>query len=159
MIAMFYKKNIKQSQQLVSEYRIQVASDFDPMNPAKTKGNHHAIKARIQLPLLSIRWNSPRPKASTTPQKQEFSCLRLWLDETRQEQRQSLDHKSKNSVASAFDSMKLTKTKGNHRASKAGIQLPLPSTRWNSPSSKATIMPQNQEFSCLCRWPDETHQD
>ena len=50
MIAMFYKKNIKQSQRLVSEYRIQVAPDFAPMKLPKTRGNHRASKAGFQLP-------------------------------------------------------------------------------------------------------------
>ena len=128
------------------------------MKLTKLKGNHHALKARIQLPLPLTRWNSPRQKATTTPQKKEFSCLCRWPDETRKDQRQPSCHKSRNSVASAFGSMKLARLKGNHRALKARIQLPLPLTRWNSPSSKATIMPLKQEFSCLCRWPDETHQ-
>ena len=128
------------------------------MKLAKLKGNHHATKARIQLPLPWTWWNLPSSKATILSQKQESSCLRLWLDEARQAQRQPSCYKSRNSVASAFDSMKLTTTKGNHYTSEEGIQLPLPLSRWNSPRQKATTTPQKKEFSCLCRGLDETCQ-
>ena len=159
MIAMFYKKNIKQSQRLVSEYRIQVAPDFAPMKLPKTRGNHRASKAGFQLPTPLTRWNPPRPKATIMPLKQEFSCLHRGPNEAHQDQRQPSCLKSKNSVASAVDPMKLARLKGNHHALKARIQLPPPLPRWSSPNSKATIMPQKQEFSCLHRGPNEAHQD
>ena len=138
--------------------RFSVAYAFDSMKPTKTKGNHHATKAGIQLPPPWPQWSSPRSKATIVPQKQEFSCLRRGPDETCQAQRQPFYPRNRNPVASAFDSMKLAKLKGNHHAIKAGIQLPLPLTRWNSPRPKATIVPQKQEFSCLYHRHDETHQ-
>ena len=128
------------------------------MTLAKLEGNHHATKAGIQLPLPSTRWNSPSSKATIMPLKQEFSCLRHRPDETRHDKRQPLHLRRRNSIASVVDPMKLATTKGNHYTSEEGIQLPLSLTRWNSPRQKATTTPQKKEFSCLCRWPDETHQ-
>ena len=146
-----------QKQPLWLNSRNPVASAFDSMKLTKLKGNHHATKAKIQLPLPLTLWNSTSPKATISLQKQEFSCLRLWLDEAHQDQRQPSCYKSKNSVASAFEPMKLATNKGNHRTTKARIQLPPPFSQWNSPRSKATIVPQKQESSCLRLWLDETH--
>ena len=119
-------------------------------NLIEKKSNHYTSKAGIQLPLPLTRWSSQRPKATIIPWNQEFSCLCHWPDETRQAQRQPLFLEIKNSVASALDPMKFAKLKGNHHASKAGIQLPLPLTRWNSPEAKATNRSKKQEFSCFC---------
>ena len=87
------------------------------------------------LPLLPLtRWSSPRPKAASRPEKQDFA-------------------------ASAEDLMKLTKTKGSKQTREAEFLLPLPLTRWSSPRPKAAIFTSEAGFCCLRRRPDEAHQD
>ena len=82
-----------------------------------------------------------------------LSCHCRGPDEARYDKRQPSCFKSRNSVASAIDPMKLSRLKGNHSTSEARIQLPPPLMRRCSPSSKATIVPQKQEFSYFCLTP------
>ena len=63
---------------------------------AKVKGSNHVLRSRILLPLPKTRRNSPRSKAATTPQRQDFA-------------------------ASAIEPMKLAKVKGSNHASEAGF--------------------------------------
>ena len=103
---------------------------------------------RNLLPPPLTRWNSPRAKAANTPWNQEFAasaidpmkpirskgskhvlrsricCLRHWLDETRQEQRQQTRFGIKN-------------------------LLPPASIRRKTSHSKAAITPRNQEFAAF----------
>jgi hypothetical protein len=55
-----------------------------------------------------------------------FPPVFYYTFQVHQDQRQPFIEESRNSVASAVDPMKLTRTKGNHLSKKAGIQLPLP---------------------------------
>ncbi len=47
--------------------------------------------------------------------------------------------------------MKLAKVKGSKSASEAGLLLPPPKTRRNSPRSKAAKVPQNQDFDATAK--------
>ena len=93
----------------------------------KNRKSRSLIARRLPLD-LAVYTNSPRPKAATTPQKQDFA-------------------------ASAEDPKSRVSVKGSNHALRSRILLPPPKTRRKAPRSKAAIIPRNQDFAASAEDP------